>query len=296
VRDHGLAGLQPEPGAVEVDRDLVWLEGDEAGDTPDLRPGVLVRPRCLARVPDVVVAGQALVGTERLASGRGQRGLVDVGPRDVPAGREPGLLQGQRPGGVGEDAVGAADDEATAGLADVDAVVATARDMLEEMGLEAFAERPAVNYGLRARPRARAPGKRRRGCAAARPPMYLASMSRRWPATCQRSWVTMTLEGAVRLVREMGKPIAQVARDLGINEGTLGNLGNLGNDGRSRFGSPQRSPWPAILNRGVLRARRPRSRAGACRGRGWQDRRRAPRPGLRRWRVRRRPAPGRVRS
>jgi len=30
-------------------------------------------------------------------------------------------------------------------------------------------------------------------------------------------------EGAVRLVRETGKPIAQVAQDLGINAGTLGN-------------------------------------------------------------------------
>jgi transposase len=30
-------------------------------------------------------------------------------------------------------------------------------------------------------------------------------------------------EGAVRLVRETGKPVAQVARDLGVNEGTLGN-------------------------------------------------------------------------
>jgi transposase len=33
-------------------------------------------------------------------------------------------------------------------------------------------------------------------------------------------------EGAVRLVREIGKPIAQVAQDLGINEGILGNWVN----------------------------------------------------------------------
>ena len=33
-------------------------------------------------------------------------------------------------------------------------------------------------------------------------------------------------EGAVRLVRETGKPIAQVARELGVNEGTLGNWVN----------------------------------------------------------------------
>ncbi len=32
--------------------------------------------------------------------------------------------------------------------------------------------------------------------------------------------------GAVRLVLETGKPIAQVARELGINEGTLGNWVN----------------------------------------------------------------------
>jgi transposase len=33
-------------------------------------------------------------------------------------------------------------------------------------------------------------------------------------------------EGAVRLVRETGKPIAQVARELGVNDGTLGNWVN----------------------------------------------------------------------
>ena len=30
-------------------------------------------------------------------------------------------------------------------------------------------------------------------------------------------------EGAVRIVREAGKPIAQIARDLGVDPGTLGN-------------------------------------------------------------------------
>ena len=33
-------------------------------------------------------------------------------------------------------------------------------------------------------------------------------------------------EGAVRIVRETGKPIAQVAEDLGIHPGTLGNWVN----------------------------------------------------------------------
>jgi transposase len=44
-------------------------------------------------------------------------------------------------------------------------------------------------------------------------------------------------EGAVRLVRETGKPIAQVARELGINDGTLGNWVNADRERRGSNGS-----------------------------------------------------------
>ena len=43
-------------------------------------------------------------------------------------------------------------------------------------------------------------------------------------------------EGAVRLVRETGKPIAQVARELGVRDGTLGNWVNADRRHRERGG------------------------------------------------------------
>ena len=47
-------------------------------------------------------------------------------------------------------------------------------------------------------------------------------------------------EGAVRIVRETGKPIAQVARDLGVREGTLGNWVNQDREAREGRGELSR--------------------------------------------------------
>ena len=48
-------------------------------------------------------------------------------------------------------------------------------------------------------------------------------------------------EGAVRLVRETGKPIAQVVRELGINDGTLGDWVNADRRRRGAWGwGPER--------------------------------------------------------
>jgi transposase len=50
-------------------------------------------------------------------------------------------------------------------------------------------------------------------------------------------------EGAVRLVRETGHPIAQIAKDLGINPGTLANwvaLDRQAKDGNGQLSEDER--------------------------------------------------------
>ena len=70
-------------------------------------------------------------------------------------------------------------------------------------------------------------------------------------------------EGAVRIVRETGKPIAQVARELGVNDGTLGNWvardrrrggdGRLSEDERAELARLRRENAELAMERDVLK-------------------------------------------
>ena len=65
-------------------------------------------------------------------------------------------------------------------------------------------------------------------------------------------------EGAVRIVEETGKPIAQIARDLGVNAGTLGNWVNQAKEAREG-------------TEGLSRGRHRGAQAAASRERGAED-------------------------
>jgi transposase len=70
-------------------------------------------------------------------------------------------------------------------------------------------------------------------------------------------------EGVVRIVRGTGKPIAQVARELGIHDGTLGNWvnadrrrrgdGALGEDERAELARLRRENAELAMERDVLK-------------------------------------------
>jgi transposase len=71
-------------------------------------------------------------------------------------------------------------------------------------------------------------------------------------------------EGAVRLVRETGRPIGQIAKDLGINAGTLANwvaadrrgkdaTGRLSEDERLELARLRRENAELAMERDVLK-------------------------------------------
>ena len=64
------------------------------------------------------------------------------------------------------------------------------------------------------------------------PPDRGASAMRRALPEKRRKCDREFREGTVRIVRESNKPIAQVARDLGVNEGTLGDWVNVDREAR----------------------------------------------------------------
>jgi transposase len=71
--------------------------------------------------------------------------------------------------------------------------------------------------------------------------------------------------GAVRIVRETGRPVAQVARELGVNGGTLGNWvaadrrareggnGGLSGDERAELVRLRRENAELVMERDVLK-------------------------------------------
>ena len=69
-------------------------------------------------------------------------------------------------------------------------------------------------------------------------------------------------DGAVRIVNETGKPVAEIARELGVNEGTLGNwvrrdrverAGGLNSDERAELVRLRKENATLRMERDVLK-------------------------------------------
>ena len=69
-------------------------------------------------------------------------------------------------------------------------------------------------------------------------------------------------EGAVGIVRETGKPIAQIARDLGVHPGTLGNW--VAKDRAEHEGAHGLSTGDIARAEAVARRERPAADGARC--------------------------------
>ena len=139
VWNHRLTGLKTELGAIEMHSDDVRFERHEIRDAAHFTIGVGIRPCCLTRVANRLVAAKSRVRAECLEFHRREGGLIDVVAWNVPARREAGFVEGQWPLRIGDDPVALADHEIAGGLANVDAVVRVGR--MAENSLVFFVKR-----------------------------------------------------------------------------------------------------------------------------------------------------------
>ena len=121
--NHGLARLKAELSAIQIDRNNVRFERDQAGNANNFRIGFAIRPCRKTCVADVVVAAEAFVGAKGLMFHEGKSGLIDVGTRNVPARSKTGLVEDQRPLTVRDDSVAITNHEMARSLADVNSMV-----------------------------------------------------------------------------------------------------------------------------------------------------------------------------
>jgi hypothetical protein len=80
-------------GPIELYRDDVRLERYKVGNATDPGIGFTIRPRRQPCIIDVVIAAEPFVWAEGLVFHSGQRGLIDVGARNIPTWREAGLVE-----------------------------------------------------------------------------------------------------------------------------------------------------------------------------------------------------------